>query len=63
MRFYIKANPDLEGWNIIEKDGIQSEEGFEDSVIATFYEFERVVLYCDLLNGNLVRIKCDKKGK
>ena len=52
MRFYIKANQDLEGWNIIEKDGIQSEEGFEDSVIATFYEFERVVLYCDLLNGN-----------
>jgi hypothetical protein len=51
MKFVIKVNQELEGWDIVEVNGIQSDEGFEDSVVATFYEQERAILYCKILNG------------
>lgn len=49
-KYLIKINDELEGWDVIEKSGIESEEGNEDSVVATFYEYDKAVNYVKRLN-------------
>lgn len=50
MKFELMVNDELEGWDIVENGGIDSDEGVEDSVIATFYEREKAYLYLSILN-------------
>lgn len=50
-KFLLKTNDELEGWDVIERDGIQSEEGVEDSVVATFYEKDKAFKYLGTLNN------------
>lgn len=49
-KFYIRVNEDFEGWDVIEREGIESEEGNEDSHVATFYDQEKLIQYMLLLN-------------
>ncbi len=36
MQFEIRVNDELEGWDLISLNSIETEEGLEDEVIATF---------------------------
>ena len=51
-KYYLQNNNDLEGWDVLERDGIHMEEGWEDSVIATFYEKVKALKYVEFLNNN-----------
>lgn len=51
MRFDIRINNDLEGWEIIEIDAIMSDKGLEDAIVATFYDKIHAVAYLNFLNG------------
>jgi hypothetical protein len=49
-KFYLKTNFDLEGWDIVERNGIQSDEGMEDSIVSTFFDIDKAVEYLKYLN-------------
>lgn len=50
--YYIGLNDELEGWEVMEKDAIHTEDyGAEDTVVATFYDYEKALDYEEYLNS------------
>lgn len=57
--FYLITNEDLEGWDVVERDGIKTEEGNEDSVVATFFDKPIALQYVDKLNEEALTAPAD----
>jgi len=51
MKFDIRINDELEGFDIIELDGIRWDEGNEDAIVATFYDKKKAIAYVNMLNS------------
>lgn len=50
LKYSIEVNEELEGYDIIERDSIETEEGNGDRVMATFYEKDEAYVFVNILN-------------
>ena len=54
-KYYFEANNELEGYDLIEKDAIDTSEGKMDAIIATVYDIDGLMDYLR------ARIELDKE--
>lgn len=49
-QFFMTANDELKGYDILKRDSIKTEDGYEDEVILTVYSVEYIENILDTLN-------------
>jgi hypothetical protein len=50
MLYEIEVDHDDESWKVIAKHAIKTEEGFEDSLVAVFYDQRHLNIFMKVLN-------------
>lgn len=50
MKFLIRANQELDCWEVYENNAIDTDEGSEKTLLDTFCDFDRAFQYVTLIN-------------
>lgn len=50
MAYKIEIDYEEEAWKVINENSIETEEGFEDELIAVFYTHSLALLFVNLMN-------------
>ena len=50
MAYKIEVDHEEEAWKVINEDSIETEDGFEDELLAIFYNPNLAQLFVDTLN-------------